>query len=119
MGSIDAGIRHDYSILLSKSVIDAVTAVTFSAAMGLGVLFSSAAILVYQGLITLLAIWVGPYLSEAVIVEMSAVGGTMLLGISVNMLGLKADKLRVGNMLPGIFLPIGLIPLFHWLSSLF
>lgn len=119
MGSMEAGINHNYTIIISKSVIDAVTAITLAATMGVGVMFSAAIILIYQGLITLLAAWVGPYLSEAVVTEMSAVGGVMIMGIAVNMLGLTGQKLRVGNMLPAMFLPIGVVPLVNWLGTLF
>ncbi len=120
MGSMEAGINHDYSIILSKSVIDCVTAVTFAAAMGVGVCFSACGVLLYQGLLTLLFIWVGPFLPDAVITEMSAVGGLLILGISINMLGLLGERrLRVGNMLPAVFLPIAYIPLANWIAGLF
>lgn len=117
-GSIEAGLHHNYSIIISKGVIDGVTAISFAAAMGVGTAFSVLPILVYQGGITLLAAWVGPYLPPAVINEMSAVGGTLIAAIAINMLGLGKEKLRVGNMLPAIFLPIGYIPLARWLASL-
>ena len=117
-GSIEAGLNHNYSILVSKGVIDGVTAITFAAALGIGVIFSSVPLLVYQGALTLLAQFVGPHLGADVIVEMSAVGGTIILGIGINMLGVSDKKLRVGNMLPAIFLPIGYIPLVNWITSL-
>ena len=60
----------------------------------------------------------GPYLPETVITEMSAVGGALIVGIAVNMLQLGRDKLKVGNMLPAIFLPILYVPLSGWLSRL-
>jgi len=120
MGSIEAGINHNYSIILSKSVIDCVTAVTLAAALGVGVVFSGFTVLIYQGLITLLAMWVGPVLPEATVTEMSAVGGLLIIALAVNMLGLAGDrKLRVGNMLPAVFLPIGYIPLENWIRGLF
>ena len=118
MGSLEAGINHNYSIIVSKGVIDGVTAVTFAAAMGLGVAFSVIPLLLYQGGITLLAGAVAPYLSDAVVTEMSAVGGVMLLGIAANMLGVTKERLRVGNMLPGLFLPLLYLPLSQWLGGL-
>ena len=118
MGSLDAGLRHNYDILISKGVIDGVTAITFAAAMGIGTAFSVFPLLIYQGGLTLLASVVGPYLSEAVITEMCAAGGTIILGIGINMLGLSEKRLRVGNMLPAIFLPIAYIPLSEWISRL-
>lgn len=117
-GAMAAGMQGDYSILISKSVIDGVTAVTFAAAMGLGVAFSVIPLLLYQGGITLLAGAVAPYLSDAVVTEMSAVGGVMLLGIAANMLGVTKERLRVGNMLPGLFLPLLYLPLSQWLGGL-
>ena len=118
MGSLEAGIHHNYAILFSKSVIDGVMAVTFAAAMGVGVAFSALPILIYEGGLTLLAQLVGGYLGEAVVLEMSAVGGTIIAGIALNMLGLPKEKIRVGNLLTAIFLPIAYVPLADWLVRL-
>lgn len=60
----------------------------------------------------------GPYLAPAVITEMSAVGGTIIMGIAINMLGLGQGKIKVGNMLPAIFLPLAYLPLAEWLGRL-
>lgn len=117
-GSLAAGLYGDYSIIISKSVLDGVGAITFAAAMGIGVAFSVVPILVYQGGLTLLAGVVGPYLPAPVVTEMSAVGGAIIVGIGLNLLDLPKEKLRVGNMLPAIFLPILYIPLSAWLGGL-
>lgn len=117
-GSIQAGLNHDYSIIISKGVIDGVTSISFAAAMGVGVAFSVIPLLLYQGAITLLAAWVGPYLSPAVIAEMGAVGGTLIAAIAFNMLGLGREKIRVGNMLPAVFLPVVYVPVAQWLRGL-
>ncbi len=117
-GSIEAGLNHNYEIIVSKGVIDGVTSISFAATMGVGVLFSVIPVLVYQGGITLLAGWVGPYLPDAVITEMTAVGGALIIAIAINMLGLGKEKIKVGNMLPAIFLPIAYIPLANWLQEL-
>lgn len=117
-GSIEAGLNHNYEIIISKGVIDGVTSISFAAAMGAGVAFAAIPVFVYQGVLTLLAGWVGPLLSPAVINEMSAVGGILIVAIAINMLELGKTKIKVGNMLPAMFLPIGYIPLAAWLSSL-
>lgn len=117
-GSIEAGLNHNYEIIVSKGVIDGVTSISFAATMGVGVAFSVIPLFIYQGAITLLAAWVGPYLPAAVITEMSAVGGTLIVAIAINMLDLSNTKIKVGNMLPAMFLPIGYIPLANWLSGL-
>jgi len=106
MGSFDAGLRGDYNTIFAKSALDCVMAVTFAATMGVGVLFSGATVLVYQGALTLLAGVVEPFLSAAVVTEMSAVGGVLLIGTGMNIIGLTQKRIRVGNMLPAIFLPV-------------
>lgn len=106
MGSFDAGLRGDYTTIFAKSALDCVMAVTFAATMGVGVLFSGLTVLVYQGLLTLLAGFVEPYLSAQVVTEMSAVGGILLIGTGMNILGLTHERIRVGNMLPAMVLPV-------------
>ena len=105
MGSLDAGIRGDYSTIFTKSIIDGVISVTFAATMGVGVLFSALSIFIYQGALTLLAGLIEPFLSVQAVVEMSAVGGILLIGTGINILGLTKERIRVGNMLPALLLP--------------
>lgn len=118
-GSMEAGLNQNYTILFTKGVIDGVSAISFAATMGAGVAFSALPLLCYQGAITLVAGWAGPYLPQAVIVEMSAVGGALIVGIAINMLGLGKEKIKVGNMLPAMFLPLVYFPLTQWIGSLF
>lgn len=117
-GSLAAGLKGDWSILVSKGVIDGVTSITFAAAMGVGVLFSVIPLFLYQGGLTLLASVIGPYLSDALVAEMSAVGGVIIMGIAINMLALGKERVRVGNMLLAIFLPAAYLPLAQWLGGL-
>jgi len=118
MGSLEAGINNDYTLLISKGVIDGVTSITFAAAMGIGVIFSVVPMCIYQGGLTALAVVAAPYLSDAVVTEISAVGSVIIIGIAINMLELAPQKLKVGNMLPSVFLPLIYIPLVNWLSGL-
>lgn len=109
-GSMEAGMNHNYDIIISKAVIDGVTSITFAAAMGVGVAFSALPILAYQGGLTLIFSLVGQGIAPEIVTEMSAVGGTIIVGIGINMLGLPKEKIRVGNMLPAIFLPLVYLP---------
>ena len=104
MGSLQSGLMNNHNILLTKSILDGTISVVFASTLGIGVVLSSLPVLVYQGSIALLASSVAPYLSEAVITEMTAVGGILLVGMGINLLEIR--KLKVGNMLPAIFLPI-------------
>ncbi len=119
MGSLEAGVNHNYSIIFAKSALDFVSSMMFAAAMGVGVPFAALFILVFQGGLTLLAGLVSPYLSQAVITEMTAAGGTILIGMGLNMLELSEKRIKVANMLPAIFLPIAYIPFASWISGLF
>lgn len=119
IGSIQAGLNHDYSILLTKSIMDFVTSIAFASAFGAGVILSSVTVLVVQGSITLLASALAPLLTAQVITEMSAVGGAMFIGMAINMLGLREEKIKVGDMLPAIILPVAYIPLAELITKLF
>jgi hypothetical protein len=112
VGSLEAGIRHNYSIIYAKSMMDFVSSMAFGAAMGFGVTCSAAFVFLFQGALVLLATWVGSALSDAVVTEMSAVGGVILIGMALNLLGCTRERIRVANMLPAIFLPILYLALF-------
>ena len=106
VGSLEAGTRQNYSILFAKSTMDFISSMAFGAAMGYGVTCSAAFVLVFQGALVLLSAWIGSALSDAVVTEMSAVGGVILMGMALNLLGCTRERIRVANMLPAIFLPI-------------
>ena len=118
MGSIEAGINGDNSILYAKAVLDLVASLAFGAGLGAGVVASGVCVFVCEGALTLLASALSPYLTQAVVSEMFAVGGVLLLGLAINLLGLRQERLRVANMLPGVFLPIAYIPLYQLISGL-
>ena len=119
IGSIEAGLNHNYEILIAKSIMDFMSALIFAAALGPGVLLSAVSILVIQGGIALLAAFAAPVLTEEVVTEMSAVGGTIFIGMAINLLGISDKRIKIGDMLPGIFLPILYFPIAAWLGSVF
>lgn len=119
LGPIQAGLNHNYSILFTKSIMDFISSIAFSAALGPGVCFASVPILIVQGGITLLAGVVQPYLTEEVITEMTAVGGPIFLAMSVNLVGLREEPVKVGDMIPAIFLPILYFPIAKYFGVLF
>ena len=77
MGSFEAGINGNNSIIYAKSALNFVSSMMFAAAIGLGVPFAALFMLVFQGALTLLAGVLAPFLSTAVVTEMSAVGGVI------------------------------------------
>lgn len=100
LGSFKAGIDHDYTIIYTKSILDGFMAIVFAASMGVGTAFSCLTILIYQGLLTLLAGVVAPYIDENMLNELSACGGAMIIMIGINLLGLK--KIKTANYLPSL-----------------
>lgn len=110
MGSMEAGMTGEYGIILSKSAIDGVAAIGFAASMGIGVLFASGSVLIYQGILTLLAGIVAPFLPVEVILEMKAVGGVLLVVMAVDQTVKTKTPIRLANMLPAMFLPIVYVP---------
>ena len=119
IGSIEAGLNHNYEILIAKSVMDFMSSLIFAAALGPGVLLSAVSVLVIQGGIAMLASFAAPVLTTEVVTEMSAVGGTMFIGMAINLLGISEKRIKIGDMLPAIFLPILYFPLAAWLGSVF
>lgn len=104
LGSLKSGLDNDHRILISKSIIDGISSIFFSSTLGIGVMFSAVSVLIYQGSITLGASFLEPYLTEAVRFNMGATGSLIIIGLALNMLGIT--KIKVANLLPGIFLPI-------------
>jgi uncharacterized membrane protein YqgA involved in biofilm formation len=88
-------------------------AIVLASTFGVGVTFSALPIFIYQGAITLLAAWVKPWLTADVITQMSLVGSALIFCIGVNILEIK--KIKVGNLLPAIFLPL----VYYVITSLF
>ena len=111
IGSIESGLGHDRNVIYTKSILDGISAVVLSSALGLGVLFSAAIILLYQGSIELFAGYLQNLLTDALIVQISATGGVIILGIGFNM-ALNA-KIKVANLLPGLLFAVGYYYLFH------
>jgi uncharacterized membrane protein YqgA involved in biofilm formation len=107
LGSIESGLTGNHKVLFAKSTLDFVTSLIFSSSLGLGVLFSALPVFIYQGLITILASSIKGILIEQVVSYMTATGGLLIVGIGINLLGIK--KINAANLLPAIFIVIGLV----------
>jgi uncharacterized membrane protein YqgA involved in biofilm formation len=103
LGSIQDGLFGDFNLLAIKSVMDGFAALALASTLGLGVLFSVIGVLIYQGGISLLASQAQAILNDAMIAEMTAVGGILLLGLAIGSL-LELRRIRTGNLLPALVL---------------
>jgi len=106
LGSIQDGLTGDYRILVTKAVMDGFCSIAFAATLGAGVGLSAGAILVYQGALTLAAAAIKAFLTDAAVREMTATGGLLIMGIAIDMLGIR--KVHVANMLPAIVVALAL-----------
>lgn len=104
VGSIQSGLTGNHEILFSKAVLDGIISITMTVSMGIGVMLSSVSVFIYQGTITLLAQFLQSFLNDVVVREMTSVGGVLIMAIGLNFLEIK--RVKVGNMIPAVFLPI-------------
>ena len=113
LGSIQDGLSGDYSLLAIKSTLDFFAALAFASTLGVGVLFSTLVILVFQGGISMLAGRLNAIITPAMLNELTATGGVLLLGLAVSSL-LEIKPIRVGNFLPAL----AIAPLIVWVIGL-
>lgn len=111
VGSLQSGISGDHNTLYVKSILDGISSVVFATTLGGGVILSIIPLFLYQGAIALLAQFIAPYLSEAVIAEMTCVGSLLIVALALNLLNIT--KIKVANLLPAVVLPIVLCPLYQ------
>ena len=103
-GAIESA-QGDHSLLLTKSVIDGIAVLIMSSTMGIGCAFSAFFVLAYQGLLTLLATFLVGALSATTLSYMSMTGSLVVILLGTNVLGLT--KVRTANLVPSIFVTIG------------
>ena len=101
VGPIQEGLTGDTSILMAKSMLDGISSIALASTLGIGVLFSSIAVFIYQGSITILSRFIEPFVNQTIVDELTATGGVLIMAIAIKLLNLK--DLRAGNMLPALF----------------
>lgn len=116
LGSIQDGLTGNYSLLATKAVMDGFSALAFASTMGVGVAFSALVILIFQGGLSLLASQIQSVVTAAMISEMSAAGGVILVGIAISNI-LNIRKVRSGNFLPALILAPLIVALVELLSG--
>ncbi|MAZ93994.1 MAG: hypothetical protein CMF58_06190 [Lentimicrobiaceae bacterium] len=107
IGAIEAGLTGNQNLILIKSIMDGVSSIALASALGIGVMFSVIPLFIFQGGITLMAMYFGDFFPPIMISEMSAVGGVLLIGLGIDILGIK--KMSVLNILPALVMIIILI----------
>jgi uncharacterized membrane protein YqgA involved in biofilm formation len=107
LGSIQDGLLGDYKLLAIKSILDGFAGLAFSASLGIGVGFAAITVLLFQGGISLLAMFAGSALGSVTretpwVVQLTATGGAIVMGIGLLLLDVK--RVRVANFLPALLI---------------
>ena len=102
VGSMNAGISGDNQMLYTKSVLDLISSTMLGASLGIGVLFSSAFVLVFQGGLVALSMALGSFLNDFAVAELICAGSVMIIALGLNLIGIT--KIKVANLLPGLIL---------------
>jgi uncharacterized membrane protein YqgA involved in biofilm formation len=116
VGSFKAGTEGDYSLILTKSVLDGFMSIIFASALGPGVAFSALSVLVYQGGLTLASSWIKPFVSELMLSELTGVGGALIIMIGLGLLDIK--KVKTADFLPAFVAIVLLVLVFPFIPFL-
>lgn len=104
VGSMNAGISGDNQMIYIKSVLDMISSAMLAASLGVGVVFSSVFVLVFQGGLVALSMVLGSFLNDFMVAELICAGSVMIVALGLNLIGVT--KIKVANLLPGlVFVP--------------
>ncbi len=115
VGSFKAGVEQDYSTIFLKSILDGFISIGFAAAMGVGTAFSVIAIFIYQGALTLLSVWISPYVTEQMLAEITGSGGALIIFIGFNLMNIK--NIKTANYLPAVLFSVIFVLCEPWAVS--
>lgn len=104
LGSIQSGLFGNHTSLYIKSLLDGVISLVLASTMGIGVAFSAIPVFLYQGSITVLAEFMSSIMVEEAVLNLSGVGGIIVMGIGLNLL--KITNIKLMNMVPALIFPI-------------
>jgi uncharacterized membrane protein YqgA involved in biofilm formation len=111
VGSLEEGLGQGRTTVYTKTLIDFFAVAVLASRLGAGVILSSVPLLVYQGLVTMAAGALQPFLTGPIEACLSATGGIMVMGIGVNMLGLR-PPVPISSVLPALALALVLPAIF-------
>jgi len=104
LGSFEEGMGNTPYLLYTKSIMDGIFSIAFASSFGFAVALSAAPVFIYQGSLTLFAAYIMRFMTDAMIADLTAVGGILLLGLGISILKIK--DIKVVNMLPALIIII-------------
>ena len=112
VGSLNAGLNGDNTMLFTKSVLDLISSALLSVSLGIGVLFSAIFVLLFQGGIVLLSQFLQPILTDSAVGEITCAGSLLIIALGLNIIGVT--KIKIANYLPAIIV----VPILCWIVTL-
>ena len=102
LGSIQDGLTGNYQTLLLKGVLDGIIVMVMASSMGKGALFSFIPVVITQLMITYMANWASPLMTQGAIDNLSYVGSILIFCVGIDLIW--PGKIRIANLLPAIFI---------------
>lgn len=106
VGSIKDGISGDYSILVTKAILDLIIITVMTCSLGKGCAFSAIPVAVFQGLITALARLIKPLMTNGALANLSLIGSILIFCVGVNLVWDK--RIKVANLLPSLVFAVAI-----------
>ena len=104
IGPMNDALYHDYTLLVTKGILDAIIVMALTSSLGKGAVFSVIPLALWQGLMTLLAALIGPLMTEAELANLSLVGSVLIFCVGINLVFGK--KVKVANFLPALIVAV-------------
>ncbi len=105
VGSINDGLYGDYTVLVTKSILDFIIIMVMAASLGKGTIFSALPVALLQGGVTALSVIIKPIMTDTALLYLSVVGNILIFCVGINLVFGK--KIKVANLLPAIILAVG------------
>ena len=104
IGPMNDALYHDYTLLVTKGILDAIIVMALTSSLGKGAVFSVIPLVLWQGLMTLLATLIGPLITEAELANLSLVSSVLIFCVGINLVFGK--KVKVANFLPALVIAV-------------
>ncbi|MCP1143471.1 DUF554 domain-containing protein [Lysinibacillus endophyticus] len=104
LGPVESALNNNHTYLFTNATLDLVTSMALAATYGFGIAFAAVVLFIWQTSIYLSAQYIEPFLTDALMTEVSIVGGILILSSGLAILGIKETKSL--NMLPALFIPV-------------
>lgn len=104
IGAVNDRLLNDQTILIAKSILDAVIILVMTASLGKGCIFSGVSVGIFQGTITLFAGFLEPFMTEIALKNLSCVGNALIFCVGINLM--FGNKIRVANLLPALIIAL-------------